>query len=94
MVLSIIFLICGIISIPAIYHNTRFNPPETSLLATGSVAGATRNDLSFQYTTMVDFVVIVILVLFALLSRKVGRMVSAKIDESQQTAQVMNALSI
>ena len=35
MVLSIIFLICGIVSIPAIYHNTSFNPPDTSLLAKG-----------------------------------------------------------
>ena len=36
---------------------------------------------------MIDFVVIMILVLFALLSRKVSRMISARIDESQQTAQ-------
>lgn len=68
-------------------HNSRFNPPTTDLLARGSAAGATRGDFSLAYTMFIDFTVVVLLVVFAFISRHVGSKVAAKIDESMQTAQ-------
>ena len=57
--LSGLFLLCGIVSIPAIVHNMRNNPPDTELLARGSAAGAERTDFSADLTMFVDFTVVV-----------------------------------
>ncbi len=85
--LSCLFLLCGIVSLPAIIHNMRFNPAETELLARGSAAGATRADFSLRFTMAVDLTVVLLLVVFAFVSRHVGAKVAAKIDEAMQTAQ-------
>jgi len=67
------FYLCGLASVPSIWHNTTSgNNAGTDFLALGSAAGAERKNLSFEFTAMTDFAVVILLVLFVLVSRHVS----------------------
>jgi hypothetical protein len=61
-----------VIYIPSIWYNYKNNPVGTPNILKGSVLGATKGDLSFGYNGVVDFIVCLFLILFALVSKKVG----------------------
>lgn len=82
-----VFMVLGCMSIPALYHNYQSNPKDTSPLLWGTVLGATARTLSFTWNGVVDIIVCVSLLLFALSAQKVEDMVAEQIDVSQQTAQ-------
>ena len=86
-VLFIVLLLCAIISLVAISHNSDFNPDDTPTTLIGSTLGATREDLVMSHQGASDIACCVIIVLFALISRSVERRSVEAIDVSQQTAQ-------
>jgi len=71
-VMSGLFFLCGLASVPSIWHNTTYgNNAGTDFFALSSAAGAERKNLSFEFTAMTDFAVVILLVLFALVFRHV-----------------------
>jgi len=87
-VMSGLFFLCGLASVPSIWHNTTYgNNAGTDFFALSSAAGAERKNLSFEFTAMTDFAVVILLVLFALVSRHVSGTIYARVEEVQQTAQ-------
>lgn len=72
MLVCLFFGLLQLIYLPSIIYNSSFNPPDTPDTLKGSAYGAQRSDLSFGLTGLTDFAVCVFLIIFAIVSKKVG----------------------
>jgi len=85
--LAVIFFFAGIIYLPSLVNNYKYDPPGLPFIVKGSAVGAQRKDLKFGLTGMTDFAACVFLLLFAVVAAKVEDAVATHIDMAQQTPQ-------
>ena len=85
--LFIVLLICAVISLVSISHNSDFNPDDTPTTLVGSALGATRQDLVMANQGASDIACCLVIVFFAIGARYIEKQSVEAIDVSQQTAQ-------
>jgi hypothetical protein len=85
--LFIVLLICALISLVSISHNSDFNPDDTPTTLVGSTLGATRGRLVMANQGASDIACCIVIIIFALVARYIEKQSVEAIDVSQQTAQ-------
>jgi hypothetical protein len=85
--LFVVLLICALISLVSISHNSDFNPDDTPTALVGSVLGATRDKLKMSHQGASDIACCLVIMIFAVVARYVEKESVEAIDVSQQTAQ-------
>jgi hypothetical protein len=85
--LFIVLLICALISLVSIGHNSDFNPDDTPTMLIGSALGATRDALKMSNQGASDIACCIVIVIFAVIARYIEKESVEAIDVSQQTAQ-------
>eukprot|EP00752_Nemacystus_decipiens_P002303 g2179.t1 len=85
--LGIVITACAVIYIPTMIHNSGFNGADTPIILTGTAHNASREDLSLNFNGIPDLIVTLVLVMFALASRRMEKTTVVAIDTAQQTAQ-------
>ncbi|CAM9754098.1 unnamed protein product [Scytosiphon promiscuus] len=84
---GIVIMFCAVVYIPSMVHNAGFNGSDTPTILTGTAHNAEREDLSLNLNGVPDLIVTLMLVLFALASRKAEKVAVESIDTAQQTPQ-------
>ncbi|CAM9629055.1 unnamed protein product [Scytosiphon promiscuus] len=85
--LGIVITLCVVVYIPTMVHNAGFNGADTPIYLSGTAHNASREDLSLNSNGIPDLTVTLMLVMFALVSRKMEMNTVAAIDTAQQTPQ-------
>ncbi|CAM9582421.1 unnamed protein product, partial [Ectocarpus sp. 12 AP-2014] len=84
---GIVIMFCAIVYIPTMAHNASFNDSTTPAILIGTAHNAERDDLSLNRNGVPDLIVTLMLVLFAMASRKAESVAVESIDTAQQTPQ-------
>jgi hypothetical protein len=82
-----VLLVCALISLVSIDHNSDFNPDDTPTMLVGSALGAYRGALKMSHQGASDIACCIVIVVFAVVARYIERASVEAIDVSQQTAQ-------
>ncbi|CAM9883738.1 unnamed protein product, partial [Ectocarpus fasciculatus] len=84
---GIVIMFCAVVYIPTMAHNAGFNDSTTPVILIGTAHNAERENLSLYRNGVPDLIVTLMLVLFALASRKAEKVAVESIDTAQQTPQ-------